>query len=60
MKGVQCYELFGGIALYNHTFSLLSIKQTFNLAFIYIYAYLIFDIFPLGINYIGLTALSLS
>ena len=22
MKGVQCYELFGGIALKNHTFSL--------------------------------------
>ena len=21
MKGVQCYELFGGIALKNHTFS---------------------------------------
>ena len=24
MKGVQCYELFGGIALKNHTFSFLS------------------------------------
>ena len=24
MKGVQCYELFGGIALKNHTFSLIS------------------------------------
>ena len=23
MKGVQCYELFGGIALKNHAFSLL-------------------------------------
>ena len=23
MKGVQCYELFGGIALKNHTFSFL-------------------------------------
>ena len=24
MKGVQCYELFGGIALNNHTFSFFS------------------------------------
>ena len=24
MKGVQCYELFGGIALKNHAFSLIS------------------------------------
>ena len=24
MKGVQCYELFGGIALKNHTFSFFS------------------------------------
>ena len=26
MKGVQCYELFGGIALKNHTFSFFFIK----------------------------------
>ena len=25
MKGVQCYELFGGIALKNHAFSLLNL-----------------------------------
>ena len=25
MKGVQCYELFGGIALKNHAFSFFSI-----------------------------------
>ena len=30
MKGVQCYELFGGIALKNHAFSL-----HFILSFIY-------------------------
>ena len=24
MKGVQCYELFGGIALKNHTFSFIA------------------------------------
>ena len=29
MKGVQCYELFGGIALKNHTFSF-SLHQLFN------------------------------
>ena len=27
MKGVQCYELFGGIALKNHTFSLICLRQ---------------------------------
>ena len=26
MKGVQCYELFGGIALKNHTFSIFFFK----------------------------------
>ena len=32
MKGVQCYELFGGIALKNHAFSflyLLAIKSSY-------------------------------
>ena len=28
MKGVQCYELFGGIALKNHTFSFSSAVAT--------------------------------
>ena len=28
MKGVQCYELFGGIALKNHTFSLRRVHTT--------------------------------
>ena len=27
MKGVQCYELFGGIALKNHTFSFFSFRH---------------------------------
>ena len=27
MKGVQCYELFGGIALKNHTFSFFFILE---------------------------------
>ena len=27
MKGVQCYELFGGIALKNHTFSFFSFSK---------------------------------
>ena len=32
MKGVQCYELFGGIALKNHAFSfLISLKFYFKL-----------------------------
>ena len=31
VKGVQCYELFGGIALKNHTFSLTE-NQVFNLS----------------------------
>ena len=33
MKGVQCYELFGGIALKNHTFSFSFhvIKAIYNL-----------------------------
>ena len=30
MKGVQCYELFGGIALKIHTFSLLCIPLMLN------------------------------
>ena len=28
MKGVQCYELFGGIALKNHAFIIIIIKAT--------------------------------
>ena len=35
MKGVQCYELFGGIALKNHAFSLIDAcarKQLFNIS----------------------------
>ena len=35
MKGVQCYELFGGIALKNHTFSFFSYK-THNAIYPYI------------------------
>ena len=31
MKGVQCYELFGGIALKNHTFSFFSIFHSIGL-----------------------------
>ena len=27
MKGVQCYELFGGIALKNHTFSFFPLNR---------------------------------
>ena len=30
MKGVQCYELFGGIALKNHTFSFFQIVSTLS------------------------------
>ena len=30
MKGVQCYELFGGIALKNHTFSFLNRNMSRN------------------------------
>ena len=37
MKGVQCYELFGGIALKIHTFSFFSFF--IKLLFIYIYIY---------------------
>ena len=29
MKGVQCYELFGGIALKNHSFLLLNLSMIF-------------------------------
>ena len=32
MKGVQCYELFGGIALKNHTFFQLQTNQFNNKA----------------------------
>ena len=28
MKGVQCYELFGGIALWNHAFFIISFSHT--------------------------------
>ena len=31
MKGVQCYELFGGIALKNHAFSFFSFIYIFRL-----------------------------
>ena len=31
MKGVQCYELFGGIALKNHTFSFSFLAQGENI-----------------------------
>ena len=35
MKVVQCYELFGGIALKNHTFSFsFSFREMFNVVFI--------------------------
>ena len=30
MKGVQCYELFGGIALKNHTFSFSKFSFSFH------------------------------
>ena len=33
MKGVQCYELFGGIALKNHAFSFLKKWQENNESF---------------------------
>ena len=44
MKGVQCYELFGGIALKNHTIS-------FHIAgllmlFLPVEYFLFFDFFP--------------
>ena len=40
MKGVQCYELFGGIALKIHTFSYIYIthKTIMHLPYIYISA----------------------
>ena len=38
MKGVQCYELFGGIALKNHTFSFFMFDSLFNH-----FLYLMFD-----------------
>ena len=31
MKGVQCYELFGGIALKNHAFLSIFLLSNFNL-----------------------------
>ena len=34
MKGVQCYELFGGVALKNHEFSI-RLSQTFSNAMEY-------------------------
>ena len=34
MKGVQCYELFGGIALKNHTFSFYDIPNSFLCTFL--------------------------
>ena len=34
MKGVQCYELFGGIALKIHTFSFFIFKSPVLLAFL--------------------------
>ena len=34
MKGVQCYELFGGIALKNHTFSLVCNFKSENLSYV--------------------------
>ena len=37
MKDVQCYELFGGIALKNHAFSF---HFSFNAYDIYIYMYI--------------------
>ena len=33
MKGVQCYELFGGIALKNHTFSFFHIVLAYLMLF---------------------------
>ena len=40
MKGVRCYELFGGIALINHAFSFRFIQN-----FIYVYL-MVIDPFP--------------
>ena len=34
MKGVQCYKLFGGIALKNHTFSFFSFSYLLDEAVI--------------------------
>ena len=33
MKNVQCYELFGGIALKNHAFSFFNLYNTFQSAY---------------------------
>ena len=38
MKGVQCYELFGGIALKNHTFSFFFTKKEISNCFIFLLA----------------------
>ena len=42
MKGVQCYELFGGIALKIHTFSFFFFFQQLNLLFQRVTAYMFF------------------
>ena len=34
MKDVQCYELFGGIALKNHAFSFFSSRASFYAVFL--------------------------
>ena len=42
MKGVQCYELFGGIALKNHTFSFHFHNCLPILVLLYIMVYIMF------------------
>ena len=41
MNGVQCYELFGGIALKNHTFSF----SVYIIVYQEKYSYIYFDFF---------------
>ena len=52
-KGVQCYELFGGIALKNHTFSFFSVNHLERFTchyefrtYIYIYIYIVLVLVP--------------
>ena len=46
MKDVQCYELFGGIALKNHAFSFSIQYAVFrnSIRMIYVYLYIYIDI----------------
>ena len=43
MKGVQCYELFRGIALKNHAFSFHFIMLQFTFDVFYCSAFLLFN-----------------